>query len=338
METATFEKNVITSLRDRFGRTATYLRVSLTDRCMLRCRYCMPEKGMAFLDPEELLTSDELLRLISLFSQLGVRRLRLTGGEPLLFAGLPDLISQVRTRTSIDDISITTNGQRLAGLAAPLKERGLRRVNISLDSFRTERFMAIARRGNLAGILEGIEAARRAGLTPIKINCVVMRGINDDELVDFCAFAAEKKVVVRFLEMMPTHFTQDGADLLVPVREMMERMLLAGLELRRLPQEPNDTAENYEIAGTGARIGFIGAVTRKFCASCNRIRIQPNGFLKLCLHGDEGLDLKGLLRSGASDDHMKEAIARAVLRKPWGSEFEESHYTASSTVMSQVGG
>jgi len=335
---AVSEGSTRTELSDQFGRTLTYLRVALTDRCNFRCQYCMPASGMKFFAQEHLLTHDEWTRIIGIFANLRIRKIRITGGEPLLYPKLPELISAIRKEGEIEDISVTTNGARLGPLAQTLKDAGLARANVSLDSLQSDRFTKITRGGNLDKTLAGIFEAKRAGLDPIKVNCVVMRGENDDELADFCRFSAESGIEVRFLEMMPTLNTTGGKHSFVSVSEMLRELMMSQIELMRLPDAPGETATQYQMIPGGSIIGFIGAVTRKFCGTCNRLRILPSGYLKLCLHAEGGIDLKSLMRNGTTDDELRQKIIGAVWNKASGSEFDDKRYEKSTTIMSQVGG
>ena len=323
---------------DRYNRDINYLRISLTDACNLRCVYCMPEQ-MTFRPRDELLSDDELYRLIGLFGAVGFRKIRFTGGEPTLRASLVDLVRHATQASGIESVGLTTNGVLLAQLAAPLRAAGLRSVNLSLDTLDPEKFRRITRRGRLDAVLAGLDAAARVGLR-IKLNAVVSRGTNDrDDAVALARFTLRQPWHVRFIEQMPfgnnaafqTRSLVDEDEL----REVLEAAF-GPLELvnnGRLDGE----ARLYRIAGAVGCLGFISPVSKPFCADCNRLRLTADGVLRLCLLRDNEVDLRPLLRDGADDAQITASIRSAVLAKPWGHGLE-SHLIPSSRGMSEIGG
>lgn len=323
---------------DQFGRHIRYLRISLTDRCNLRCVYCMPEK-MVFLPREELLTDEELVRLARLFAELGFDKIRLTGGEPTVRPNLVELVARMAALPGIREISMTTNGLRLKALAEPLARAGLKRVNVSLDTLDPEKFRRITRWGRLEEVWEGILAAEAAGLTPIKLNAVVVRGYNDQDLVDLAALTLTRPWQVRFIEVMPFADVAPFAQQVVVSTAEMIRIL----EGEFGPLEPvNDgrldgEARVYRIRGAMGSVGFISPVSEPFCAQCNRVRLTAEGRLRLCLLRDDEVDLREPLRSGASDEELKALIRSAIWRKPWGHGLPEG-VIPMARVMSQIGG
>ena len=323
--------------QDSFGRNIHYLRVSLTDRCNLRCVYCMPEE-MHFAPRQELLTSDEILTVARAARDLGFDKIRLTGGEPTVH---PDLLYIVRGMASLgfSKLSMTTNGLRLKELARPLKEAGLERVNVSVDTLDEEKFHRITRWGKLETVMQGLHAAEQAGLTPLKLNAVVVRGYNDDDVADLAALTLDHPWQIRFIEMMPfgevAQFALDGV---VKQHEIVERIeaTLGPLELMddgRLDGE----ARLYRLRNAQAAIGFISTVSNPFCSSCGRVRLTADGKLRLCLLRDDEGDLRSLLRAGASFEELREQMSGMIFRKPWGHGLPE-HIIPERRVMSQIGG
>jgi GTP 3',8-cyclase len=324
-------------VQDSYGRNIHYLRVSLTDRCNLRCVYCMPEE-MHFAPRQELLTSDEILTVARAARDLGFDKIRLTGGEPTVH---PDLLYIVRGIASLgfSKLSMTTNGLRLKELARPLKEAGLERVNVSVDTLDEEKFHRITRWGKLETVMQGLHAAEQAGLTPLKLNAVVVRGYNDDDVADLAALTLDHPWQVRFIEMMPfgevAQFALDGV---VKQHEIIERIeaKLGPLELMddgRLDGE----ARLYRLRNAQAAIGFISTVSNPFCSSCGRVRLTAAGKLRLCLLRDDEGDLRSLLRAGASFEELREQMSGMIFRKPWGHGLPE-HIIPERRVMSQIGG
>ena len=326
-------------LTDRFGRVHTDLRVSLTDRCNLRCTYCMPEEGLAWLPKPELLSDDEVVRLVDVGTRLlGIRTVRLTGGEPLLRRGLPGLVARLTALPHAPELSLTTNGIGLARTAVALREAGLRRVNVSLDTLRPERFAAITRRDRLPDVLLGLAAAQAAGLAPVKINAVPVRGVNDDEIVELAAFAAEHGYQCRFIESMP--LDAQGAwdrDRMLPADEILAR-LGSRFTLEPLPRADNAPAEEWRIAGTDSRVGVIASVTRPFCGGCDRVRLTADGQLRNCLFAATESDLRALLRSGADDGAVEAAWRASVAGKGPGHAINSADFRRPDRPMSAIGG
>ena len=325
-------------LIDSYGRRVKDLRISVTDRCNFRCTYCMPEEGLDWLPPEELLTFDEIIRIATVCARrFGFEAFRLTGGEPLLRPRLTELVAAMAPLGV--DIALTTNGVGLARHAAGLAAAGLSRVNISCDSLRPERFAEMTRRDDLHRVLAGIDAALAAGLLPLKINVVVMRGVNDDEVVDFARFGRERGIDIRFIEYMP--LDADGSwtpDTVVPSAEIVSA-IDAVFPLRR-SHPPGDPAPahvwSYEDgAGT---VGMIPSVTEPFCGDCDRVRITADGQLRTCLFSLDETDLRGLLRSGASDEALADAISVAVAGKWEGHRIGQVSFKRPRRSMSQIGG
>jgi cyclic pyranopterin phosphate synthase len=322
-------------LVDSHGRKHDDLRVSVTDRCNLRCVYCMPADGVPLMAHADILSYEEVAAVARAASELGIAKFRLTGGEPLVRAGVTTLVAMLAAIEGIDDISLTTNGVLLARYARELERAGLRRVNVSLDSLRHDRFREITRVGRLDDVLEGIEAARQAGLSPVKTNTVVIRGTNDDEVADFARLTIEGDWHVRFIEYMP--FSRDGSgdSLLVPVSEIRQRIEALG-ELEPSPPNGVGPARYFRLSGARGTIGFISPVSQHFCEECNRLRLTADGKLLPCLFSDEGIDLRKPLREGATADDLKHLIQRAVSRKPKGHRLDAG--ITCGRLMAQIGG
>lgn len=301
-------------MRDGFGRTIDYLRLSVTDRCNLRCVYCLPEAAARFVPGPDLLSDDEIVTLAGAFARLGTSKIRITGGEPLVRPGLPGLVRRLRALPGIEDLSLSTNGVLLAGLAGELKAAGLSRVNVSLDTLDPGRFGRIARFGSLSSVLAGVEAALEAGLAPVKLNVVVARGMNEDEVPDFAALTGDKPLHVRFIELMPMGET----GFFTPER----RVPLAAMMAAAGPLEPasaplgHGPARYYRRPGAAGTIGFISALSCGFCGSCNRVRLSSTGTLIPCLDGEDGVDLRTPLRAGAGTEELMGLIKGAVRAKP----------------------
>jgi cyclic pyranopterin phosphate synthase len=330
----------MSELRDAFGRRIDYLRVSVTDRCNLRCAYCMPAAGVAWAPRGSLLSDDEIARVVRAAAALGVRKVRLTGGEPLARPDLPSLVRAIARIGGIEDISLTTNGTLLEKLAAPLADAGLKRVNVSLDSLDPARFRRITRFGDLARVWRGIAAAERAGLAPIKLNTVVMRGVNDDELPDLARLTLSHPWHARFIELMPVGNTDDWgegfpapADRYVSVQEMLSRLGPLGLA-RAEGAAGNGPARAYRLPGAPGAVGFISPLGQHFCADCNRLRLTADGRLRPCLLTEGEIETRGPLRQGRD---VADLIRLAVERKPAGHTLA----TASGPgdrLMCQIGG
>jgi len=355
-------------MKDPFGRTIDYLRISVTDRCNFRCVYCMPEQGFPVAPKPELLTFEELERLVRIAASLGMRKIRLTGGEPLVRKDLPELVARFSAIPGIDEISLTTNAYLLDLYAKPLKEAGLTRINVSLDTLQSDRFKAIARRGDFERTMRGIQLAQEVGLHPLKVNCVAMRGVNDDEFVEFARWTLEEDVHVRFIEIMPIRWNMDevgGFDAMQPHGDRgllqlnkVEGDMLTDLQMRKMminaseiidriemalgPLEPheiptNGPARTYKLAGAKGTVGFISQISHDLCVRCNRLRLTADGFLRPCLMSDGELSLRDPMRAGASDEDLRDLILHVVAHKP------ERHYLAEGQKvtgrgMSQIGG
>jgi cyclic pyranopterin phosphate synthase len=327
----------MTGISDSFQRPINYLRISVTDRCNLRCVYCMPESGIDLMSHYDILSYEEIYTVVKAAAEMGINKVRLTGGEPLVRAGLPDLVALIAGIDTIDDISLTTNGILLAQYAAELKEAGLQRVNISLDTLKPERFRQITRCGKLENTFEGIAAAYQTGLTPVKINMVVMAGVNDDEILDFARKSVSDGWNVRFIELMPSSANEPVSSKLVSVSEMKKRLEALGkLEPFRI-EVGNGPARYFRLPGASGSIGFISPVTEHFCFQCNRLRLTADGKLRPCLLSEDEIDLKGPLRSGAPVEELKKLIGKAIANKPKGHRLADGGHPRGRP-FSQVGG
>jgi cyclic pyranopterin phosphate synthase len=327
-------------LIDGHGRRVRDLRISVTDRCNLRCTYCMPAEGLAWLPRDEVLTYEELARVARIcVERWAFDGIRITGGEPTLRADIESFVEMLATLGV--DLAMTTNAIRLVDLAVPLRAAGLDRVNISLDTLRPETFRAITRRDDLDRTIAGIDAAISAGLDPVKINAVVMRGVNDDEVVDLAAFARDRGVGLRFIEFMPLDAEQGWTlDRVVPAREILERVHAAfplATEPRAHAQHV-EPAERFAYADGRGDVGVIASVTEPFCGDCDRVRITADGRLRTCLFALDEHDLRALLRGGADDDAIAGAIERAVGAKWAGHRVGNVDFIRPDRSMSQIGG
>ncbi|MCD6287640.1 MAG: GTP 3',8-cyclase MoaA [Candidatus Hydrogenedentes bacterium] len=320
-------------LVDGFGRTIDYLRVSVTDFCNLRCRYCMPETGVEPMRHDELLTFEEIQEVVRYAAEFGFRKVRITGGEPLIRRDIVTLVKMIADVPGIDTLAMTTNGTLLSEYAENLRGAGLDRVNISLDSLRPATFAAITRRDCYAQAIEGIAAAQRAGLEPVKLNVVVMRGVNDAEIPEFVEFAVRHRVEIRFIEYMPHRDTTDNQNMAVSGREILDRIRESTeIEPVRVKSDTRGPAELYRIAGTPVRLGIISSVSQPFCRTCNRLRLQSDGMLVACLYEGGTVNLKQLLRSGTSRSEIRQAFETVVGLKP------RVHSCTRSTTMNRLGG
>ncbi len=325
----------MTGLSDSFQRPIDYLRISVTDRCNLRCIYCMPAEGINLLPHEDVLSYEEIYRIAEAAAEMGIKKVRITGGEPLVRIGLSSLIRMLAQIDAIDDIALTTNGTLLSQYADELKAAGLRRVNISLDTLKPDKFKLITRGGDLDAVLESLDAAGAAGLDPIKINVVVMAGSNDDELLDFASKTVKEGWHVRFIEHMPLNMEMASSSF-VSENEMRERLATLG-KLEPCIFKGNGPAKYYRLPHANGTIGFITPVSEHFCFQCNRLRLTADGKLRLCLLNDREIDLRQPLRNGISAKELKKLIKRAVDSKP------QQHKLAEGLVprdrpFSQVGG
>lgn len=325
-------------LRDRYGRIHDDLRISVTDRCNLRCVYCMPEEGMVFLPHDQLLTFDEIERVARVARDLGVSAIRLTGGEPLVRREIVRLVARLN-RLGFDDIALTTNATRLAALAPALAAAGLNRVNISCDSLRPERFATLRRRGELATVLHAMDVAEECGFTPLKINVVLLRGRNDDEILDFAKFARDTGRVVRFIEFMPLDAQGEwGPEQLVTGHEVFER-INAAWALKEV-SEPDRVAPavRFRFADGHGEIGLISTVSEPFCGTCNRLRLTADGNIRNCLFSDEDHVVRDILRSGGTDEQIAHVLRSAVWAKYPGHAINEPDFLRPHHSMSMIGG
>ncbi len=327
----------MTGLSDSFHRPINYLRISVTDRCNLRCVYCMPAEGISLMSHKDILTYEEIHTVARAAVGLGINKIRLTGGEPLVRSGLPELIKMLAQIEGIDDISLTTNGTLLSRYAGELKDAGLRRVNVSLDTLKPDRFKQITRLGdNLGEVLEGIEVAKAVGLNPVKLNMVVMAGINDDELLDFASKTVAEGWHVRFIELMPVA-GNDTTPQFVSANEMMKRLEPLGELTPCLPSTGNGPAKYFRLPQAKGDIGFITPISEHFCFQCNRMRLTADGRLRPCLLSDYEVDLKQPLRSGISLSGLEELFKQAVANKPQRHNLAEG-FVPKDRPFSQVGG
>jgi len=327
-------------LKDTFGRTIDDLRISLTDRCNFRCIYCMPAEGLPWLPRRDILTYEEILHLARIFIGLGIHTIRLTGGEPLMRHDVEVLIAGLVRLDATLDLSMTTNGFFLVEKVQRLADAGLKRINVSLDSLQPERFERMVRRdGQLVSkILAGIRLAREAGLNPIKLNCVIMRGYNDDEIADFARLGREQDVQVRFIEYMPLDAQGRWTmDTVVPGAEIHARVH-AVYPLRSEQGNASEPATVHHFADGRGSIGIIASVSQPFCDSCNRVRITADGHLRTCLFSLTDHDLKGLLRSGASDEDLADFIIATVWKKEAGHKINQPDFVKPDRSMSAIGG
>jgi GTP 3',8-cyclase len=329
-----------TGLRDTFGRLHDNLRVSVTDRCNIRCFYCMPEGGVAFVERREILTYEEIVRFVRIAVRLGIRKVRLTGGEPLVRKDLPELVRELAAIPEIEDLALTTNGVLLAEKAPALYEAGLRRINIHLDTLDRERFLRITRRDELERVMAGIAACRRLGFGPIKINAVAVKDLVEPDIVPLARFGRENGIEIRFIEFMPLDaqgLWDRGKVLLAD--EILETLSREVAPLIEIPdRDPRAPATEYRYADGGGRVGFIASVSRPFCLNCNRIRLTADGHLRYCLFALEETNVKPLLRGGATDEEIAEAVRTTVRAKWEGHEINTTRFVAPPRPMYSIGG
>jgi len=335
-------------LIDPFGRTVRDLRISVTDRCNFRCTYCMPEEGMKWLDRSEVLTFEEIQRFVRIcVEKFDVDGIRLTGGEPTVRAHLPVLVEKLaqlkRANGATPDIALTTNGSTLRNVADELFAAGVKRINISLDTLKRDRFLAMTRRDELDNVLQGIDAAKRAGFNPVKINAVVERGANDDEIVDLARFGREQGVEMRFIEFMPLDAEQGwSSNKVVSQDEIIERIATV-FPLEQLAQRGAAPADRWryldmEPNTNGSTVGVIPSVTKPFCGDCDRVRLTAEGQFRTCLFATREFDMRNLLRNGASDDDIANEIRSAVGTKWAGHQIGQVNFVRPARTMSQIGG
>ncbi len=329
----------ITPLIDGHGRRIEDVRVSVTDRCNFRCQYCMPESGLPWLEREEILTFEEITRLVALLAQLGVHEVRLTGGEPLVRRQLPRLVAQLGRIPGIDDLSLTTNGFLLQRDAAALVEAGVNRFNVSVDSLQRDRFYSLTRRDALPQVLRGLETlASFPQAHPIKVNAVALRGFTEDEIPAFVELARSTPYEVRFIEFMPLDADHAWTSEQVLTGAELHALIDAIQPLEPLEREPSATARVYRFADGNGRIGFINPVSEPFCGDCNRIRLTADGTLRTCLFSLNETDLRGPLRAGAGDDELIDVIRDAVWRKELKHHIGEPGFIQPPRTMSAIGG
>lgn len=326
------------ALLDTFGRVHNNLRISVTDRCNLRCTYCMPE-DVTFLDKQELLTFEEITRFVEIVAPLGIDKIRLTGGEPLLRRDLPRLVSMICRIPGIKDVGVTTNGILLAHLAQPLFDAGLRRINISLDALDPARFRELSRRDGLDKVIEGIHAAKKAGFEPVKINAVSIRGVTEPEVLPLARFAREHGLELRFIEYMPIGADAWERDKVYFAHEILDQIEQGiGPLVPAKDYDPKAPAMDFEYLDGGGRVGIIASVSRPFCMSCNRVRLTADGKLRNCLFALDEVDLKALLRSEAAADAIVKRVRANVWAKWEGHEINSARFVKPDRTMHTIGG
>ena len=326
-------------LFDPYKRKINYLRISVTDRCNLRCRYCMPEEGIPLIPHDEILRYEEILRIVRAFSEEGISKVRLTGGEPLIRKGLVDFVAKLSQIEGIEDLSLTTNGILLKDFAEDLKKAGLKRINISLDSLKRERFCQITRRDDFDRVWAGIEESMRVGLDPIKINMVAIRGVNDDEIEAFARLTLRFPLTIRYIEYMPSGNGEEWKEndiLTIPqIKNRLERMG----QVVSIPSDKWDgPAKRFRIEGAIGEIGLIGPVSSHFCEDCNRLRLTADGKIRTCLFSDKEIDVKELIRKGGSDRDLKDRLLLALRTKPERHHISTHLFRKCQRNMSAIGG
>ena len=310
-------------LTDKFGRTIEYLRLSVTDRCDLRCNYCMPEGFKDFSEPDSWLTFDEIERIIRVFAELGTKRIRITGGEPLVRKNIPELAGRLSQLPGIEDLSISSNATRLRKQAEPLKQAGISRINVSLDTLKPALFKEVTGGGKLEKVIDGLMAAKEAGFQPVKINRVVMRGVNDDEVEDMVQFCIDHDFTLRFIETMPMGNTgREASQQYIPLNEIHDR-LAKKYSLVKANMNGGGPARYVRVEGTELRIGFITPMSQHFCDTCNRVRLSVDGTLYLCLGQEDSYPLRDIMRAGVTDEELKQHIQKAIDLKPEKHEFSD---------------
>jgi cyclic pyranopterin phosphate synthase len=326
-------------LVDSWGREIRSVRVSVTDKCNFRCRYCMPAEGLEWLPRDEVLTFEEIARLVRVLSEMGVDEVRLTGGEPLVRRDLPVLVSFLAEIPGVRDLSLTTNGVLLDRLAGPLVEAGLTRLNVSLDSLSHVRFAEITRRDALDRVLTGLEEAERyPELRPIKVNCVAIRGFTEEEVPALAELARRKPYIVRFIEFMPLDADEAWKEDEVLTGGEIRALIEERWPLEEIPAKPSSTARRFRFADGAGEIGFVNPVSEPFCSSCDRIRLTADGQLRTCLFSRREWDLKAPLREGASDEKLGQLIRFAVRHKELKHKINDAGFVRASRSMSQIGG
>jgi GTP 3',8-cyclase len=330
---------LVDPLVDSWGRQIRSLRVSVTDKCNFRCTYCMPAEGLRWLPKEEVLSFEEIARLVGVLAPMGVREVRLTGGEPLVRRDLPELVAMLAGIPGVDDLSLTTNGVLLDRLAEPLVRAGLRRINVSLDSLSHVRFAELTRRDALDAVLRGLAAAERhPELRPIKVNCVAIKGFTEQEVPALAELARRKPYVVRFIEFMPLDADEAWRDDQVLTGAEIRALVEERWPLVELPAGPSSTSRRFRFADGAGELGFVNPVSEPFCSSCDRIRLTADGQLRTCLFSRREWDLKEVLRSGASDDELAAHVRFAVRHKELKHRINDRGFVRASRSMSQIGG
>ena len=332
-------ETVLPSLIDKYNRHLNYLRISITDRCNLQCLYCMPHDGLAKLRHEDILTYEEILRLATIAVSLGVNKIRLTGGEPLIRKGLFQLLPTLVSLPGLKDISMTTNGIYLKENLDKIKSAGIKRLNISLDTLRRERYRKITGYDGFEKVWDGIRSAEKLGFNPIKINMVVMQGINDDEIVDFARLSLDHPYHIRFIEYMPSGFADQDTQLHhVPNSAVKEKIIRLGKLVQVLNTEIDGPTDRFRLEGAPGEIGFISPLTHHFCQVCNRLRLTASGHLRPCLLSDQEVDLKTPMRAGASDNDLARIFLKVAENKPRAHRLVSEHCGSLSGQMSAIGG
>jgi GTP 3',8-cyclase len=327
------------SLVDRHGRRIRDLRVSVTDRCNFRCQYCMPAEGMPWLDREEILTFEEIARIVELLVGMGIEDVRLTGGEPLVRSEFPTLVSMLAAVPGLRDLSLTTNGYLLERDAGALADAGIQRVNVSVDSLQRDRFFQITRRDSLPQVLRGLDAVAAApSIRRVKVNALGIRGFTEEEILPFCELARSTGLQVRFIEFMPLDADHAWSEDQVLTGAEIRREVEAHFELTEQPREPSATARVFRFADGRGEIGFVNPVSEPFCSDCNRIRLTSDGKLRTCLFSLAETDLRGPLRDGASDAELDQLIRSAVWRKELKHRINQPGFVQPERTMSAIGG
>ncbi len=325
-------------IKDRFDRRIDYLRISITDKCNLKCLYCRPPKKIKYFAEDQVLKDGEIVKIVQIVRRHGLRKVRITGGEPLVRKNITDLIASIK-RTGIRDLSLTTNGIKLSKQARALKEAGLDRVNISLDTLKSDKYKMITRGGDIRLVWKSIEEAERAGLTPIKINMVPIRGINDDEVLDFASLTIKNNFHIRFIEFMPA--TCSGLwkkDTCIKSSDILKSISTLG-KLEQFEFRGKGPSRNYRIKGASGVIGVISPLSDHFCNYCNRLRLTANGKIRPCLFSKKEVDIMTALRSGASDEELEQLFLHAIEIKPQGHSLNEENASSSHIdTMSKIGG
>ena len=324
-------------MRDQFARDIDYLRLSVTDRCNLRCLYCMPEEGVSLKKHEEILTLEELYLIAKAAVSIGIKKIRLTGGEPLVRKGIIDLVAMIKGISGLEELSLTTNGTLLESLGPALKRAGLDRINISLDTLGVEKYKLITRGGDVKDVLDGIETALELGLEPVKVNCVLVDGFNSEEIHKFVLLAEDRPLHVRFIELMPIGEGQKKQDGYLPLEPVKEELVEAYGLLPATEMKTNGPAEQYVLPGGKGTVGFISALTNHFCHKCNRLRVTADGKIKPCLENDFEIDLMDAVRREGTLEAITEVFLEAINAKPSGHNMNSKEHGQSRS-MSQIGG